>query len=412
MWHAAVIGVLAVMLAGCGPAASPPPDTGPGTVPPTGSAVERPTFVPPTETIAPSPTPAPYLPADRAWIGVQGFGDSVLSVTAAGEVQAVRLPINEGQRISDPAASPDGRYLAYLVWDEDVQHGIALWELTSPNARLIARPLEGYRIVGLLFADDGSRLAHIQVQQDVPIAEADWRIEWVDPAGGAGLLLTREELGSSFPPAPVAWISGGPLLVNAVNVDGTSQGVYAYNPESGQGRFIVTPDEGGVIQGALLSPDSTRVAYLGLPPNQPASGEAAPGYVLHIYDVRLNETITMTPPAGRAIVGMRWHPDGERLLLDLIDAAGGTEQQSWALVSVGQPPPWPELGSAPGRDRLFDYEPWGEGVLYTLLPADEQWRGFILKALTEDAAAAALPISLEPIARQEGAPVIIYIPVR
>ncbi len=366
----------------------------------------------PTTPDTPTPPPAPYLPPDQTWIGVQGFGDSVLAVTAAGDVQAVRLPINEGQRISDPVASPDGQNLAYLVWDGDAQHGIAIWELTSPNARLVARPLEGYRIVSLLFADDGSRLAHIQVQQDVPIAEADWRIEWVDLAGGSGLLLTREELDSNFPPAPIAWISGGALLVNAINVDGTSQGIYAYNPESGQGRFIITPDEGGVIQGALLSPDSTRVAYLGLPPGQPAGGEAAPGYVLHIHDVRLNETITMTPPAGRVIVGMRWHPDGERLLLDLIDAAGSTERQSWALVTVGQPPPWPELDSAPGRDRLFDYEPWGKGVIYTLLPVDEQWRGFILEDLTEDAAAVALPISLEPIARPEGAPVIIYIPVR
>lgn len=373
----------------------------------------------PTLTALATPEPEPILSPDHIWVGVDGLGDSLIAVSRAGETQVVGLVLNEGQMASDVIASTNARYLAYLVWNaEEQQRGVATWNLHEPNARLIAQPLPGYRIVDHYLADDASELAYVQVQDDMPLDQADWRVDRVPVGGGDSILLIdREALGeSTFPPTLFAWPEGGPLYLNTDAPDGTSQGIYAVDPESGESERLV-PVEGEAVEDRFivaptLSPDAIRIAYL----TQDRSVEGAPDdlagtNVVHIFDLRSREITGMVPPAGQAIYGVRWLPDGERLLLDIValpPSGEGDTMQYWALVEVGQPLPWPETSLGPSREYLFDYEPFDAGVAYTVLPVDGEWALYVLVHLVDGGGIQIIP--LDEIAQELGTPTIIRVP--
>jgi len=335
-------------------------------------------------------------------------------VARSGEAIPVALPLNENQRASDMVASRDGQFLAYLVWEGDAQHGVAAWDTSGPNARLVARPIEGYRITGVTLLDDASYLLVTQVQADLPLGSADWRIEAVDPRGGDPfLLLGRDALESSFPPEPLAWLRDGPLLVNLRDVDGTSRGMYAYDPASGQSRLLIEGGPGAAVHAPQLAPEGARIAYLTLNPDLLPEGAQMPHNTLVVYDLRLGEGSAMPPPQGYAILSALWHPDGERLLLDLLDlTAEPGAGQRWALVRVGEPQPWTLYDAGPDRARLFDLRPFGEGVIYTTLPdADGLPALVFVDELLEDAPASVRVTPLETFRDAEGAPVIIFTPI-
>lgn len=375
----------------------------------TGQATPSPTAEP---TPAPSPTPKPALPPDTIWVGVDGRGDAVASLNPNGVVTRIPLPLNEGQEASDMVATRDGRYLIYLVWDADgSQHGIASWNLAEPNARFIVLPEQGYRIIGLHPSDDSERLAYVQVAEGVPLDEAAWRVDQIPVGGGeSATVATNESLADTLPLLPFAWPSSGPMLLSPAAPGRTSQGIYALSPESGSGKLLF-PVEGEAVVSPTLSPGGTRLAYLttGNPDAPEAAGDELATNVVRVHDLRLGETMTMAAPEGLAIYGVRWHPDGERLLLDVVEV-GEQEQprQRWVLAGAGQPPPWPQSAPGPGRDSLFDYEAFGEGVVYTLLPQDGNWAVYLLPDL--EGGAAVREIALDAIAQEFGAPTILRVP--
>jgi hypothetical protein len=97
-----------------------------------------------TATPAPTPTPAQALNPDHLWVVSDAPSRQVIVASPEGDVTAVALPLNEGQTASELAASPNGRHLAYLVWNSATeQSGIAMWNLSEPFARLIVQPLPG-----------------------------------------------------------------------------------------------------------------------------------------------------------------------------------------------------------------------------------------------------------------------------
>ena len=62
----------------------------------------------------------------------------------------------------------------------------------------------------------------------------------------------------------------------------------------------------------------------------------------------------------------------------------------------------------PERSRLFDYQPYGDGVVYTELPADGEWSLTWLPDI--QGGGAPRMISLAGIAVENGAPTILYVP--
>src|SRR5688500_16943762 len=104
--------ILMVLLASCAAPPTPIPSPTP-TLTPTAR---------PTATLGPQPVRDP----DAFWVAADGQSTQVIEVLPDGESRAIPLPLNEGQSASDLISSPDGAYLAYLVWEEDsTQHGIA-----------------------------------------------------------------------------------------------------------------------------------------------------------------------------------------------------------------------------------------------------------------------------------------------
>jgi hypothetical protein len=368
----------------------------------------------PTPSATPEPSTA-LFPA-HIWVAVEGLADSVLSVAPAGDMKVVRLPLNEGQQASDVTASGDASTLAYLVWDEEgSQHGIAAWNLEEANARLIAQPLPGYRITALYLTERANALAYVLVEEGALFSEADWRVESVSgPGGEPTLLASREAMPDSAPPALVAWPDGGSLWLDFTAPDGTSQGVYAVDPDTLECvRRIPVEDaavEDRLVVGAALSPDGERLAYLTYEGEAPADPSAT--NVARVVDLTGGETITMTPPEGQAIYGLRWHPDAQRLLFDMVqsplDEEGDTTQR-WALAEVGQSPPWSGSALGPEREYLFDYRPYGDGVVFTVLPASEAWELYLITNLTGDGGLRTY--SLAGIAQEFGAPKIIHVPL-
>ncbi len=262
-------------LVGCG---------APATVQPTLPPID---IVTATATEADTPTPAPVSALDPAqiWVGVEGTGDSIASVAADETVTRVHVPLNEGQLASNLVASADGRLVAYLVITGDnEEHGIAVWDPTEPNARLVMSPLPGYRIIALMLASDASGLAYVQVQDGKPLASADWRIDRVPPGGGEPTLLAdREMLDDVAPLVPFAWIADGPLLLNAAVPGPEPGGIYAVSPDGSGGRLLLTLDDQALAL-PKLSPNGTLLAYLAAAGGSPHTADIA-----RVVDLRLDQ---------------------------------------------------------------------------------------------------------------------------
>lgn len=376
---------------------------------------------PASNPLLPSPTPEQptVLSLEDVWVGVEGPATQILSISPGGETRLVNLPLNEGQQASDVTLSQDSLTLAYLVWQaDDTQRGIAVWNLREANARLLAQPLPGYRVTDLLLADDASRLAYVLVEEGVPLDSADWRLESVASMDVPPVLMTsRQELADMLPPDLIGWPEDGGLLANFSDVEGGAQGIYAI-PDGAQPPERVVPVEDQalldpLIVGVALSPDRTRLAYLtyddrvdGLPEAQSITN------VVRIVDRVSGGTRTMVPPANHAIFGMRWHPDNRQLLLDIVEFDEEDEtqmSQHWALVDIGQPLPWDLASFSAENDYLFDYQSYGSGVVFTILPDDDAWQLYIIDDLLTSAAPR--PFSLSDLVQESGAPVILHIPV-
>lgn len=396
-------------LTGCRPSAGaagadPPP--GDAATPVAALAVATSTAEP---SPSPSPTPVTALDPQGIWVGVDGKASAVASVAPDGAVTRVRLPLAEGQLASNVAATRDGQALAYLVWDEDgAQEGIAVWPLAEEQAQLVARPAAGSRIVALALSAAGSGIAYAEVEEGTALPGARWAIKTVPLTGGEpALAASRETLADTVLLMPFAWPEGGPVLLSPAIPELSAQGIYAASAGAGGGRLLV-PAEGQIVSAPSLSPDGVRVAYL---THGAGGGAADAASTVQVHDLRLGEQVSISAPAGHSVLALRWHPDGERLLLDVVGpspADDGSIVQAWAIVSVNDPDDWQSSQPDPSREGLFDYAPAGEGVVYTTLPEGGAWRLTIAPTLIggQDAQT----VALDALAQDSGVPFIIRIP--
>lgn len=342
-----------------------------------GGAVETPytiTATPDfTPTPRPSPTPAQALNPDHLWITSDAHSEEVLGVSPDGAVTRVRLPLNEGQSGSELTASPDGRYLAYLVWnDQTEQHGIAMWNLAEANARLIMQPLPGYRIIDLLFAAESSTLLYVQAQLTEP-NQPQWRLESIPVGGGQpALLADAASAPDLLPPNLIGWPAGGPLYLSASARQTADspilQAVYRLDPTTGAVTLATSGDD-SVILYASLSPDGTQLAYTTYV-SEPGGLSAA-----RVLDLQQGAVTTLPAPDQGTVLSVEWLDDSRRVLLDLLTSATDQSSQTFALTEVPGELPWPQLPADPARAQLFTYCAYGDGVAYTLYPEadDAPW---------------------------------------
>jgi len=391
------------------------PDIAPGDGITNGRGSPTPTLLPTSSTEDPNG----LLPAQWIWVGIEGFGDSLMAVSPdTGETTILDLPLNEGQTASDVVASKDGKFLAYLVWEGDEQLGIATWMLQERDARLSVALDDNERIIDLFLQENGQNIAYVRVLDDEsPLNElTPWQAQSVPVGGGeTTLLLDSQTLSGIFPPRSFAWTEDGTLYMSAINPQGGLQGIYAVNPITGTSRVVLEPDVDEVLVAPTLSPDGATIAYLSYDDTiiPESFTDLVPTNILRMIDVESGETTTtMLPLDNQAIFGVRWLPEGDMVLLDIIGLSqedNGTQPQAWAIAEVGELPPWDNQLTGPERAFLFDYEPLGAsmGVAYTTLPADGNWTLYILSDIGEGETR---EVSLRGIEQELGAPVIVYTP--
>lgn len=358
----------------------------------------------PTATTAPSPVPSstpepqPVLDPNALWIAADSPSTSVLVVEPiTGSVTRVPLPLNEGQEASDIVASPEGRFLAYLVWDDDgtVQHGIASWNLREPNARLITQPLPGYRIISLMLTLSGE-VVFVQVQNG-PLLDAGWRLEIAPASGGPSeLLANRTTAPELLLPQPINLRAGTLMMAAESTGNEHTVSLYALESASGDLQEISLPEDHVMGSGAL-SPDGTQIAYV-------------VDHVVRVANVRTQEATTITPPDGSQAISVAWFASSDELLLDLLTMPDAPETQTWARVKVSSSPPWPTTDPDPLRAQLFTYRPFDGGVTYTLFPTNpnDTWILYLLPQIAEGVAPIRIPLDNLP----GGSPKIIYAPDR
>lgn len=358
-----------------------------------------------------TPIPEPVLDPYTIWIAADGPGSAVVELDFEGESRVIPLPLNEGQTATDVIASRDGRHLAYLVWEADAQgeqaqKGIASWTLIEANARLIALPQEGYRVIDMRFAENGERLLFVQTDADAAHSKNQrWRLESIPAGGGTSTLLLDQEAAPGIVwPLPLGWPDpAGSLYLHASarspDQNPVLAGVYEFKPDTGD-LLLVTPTEDPLVIDAVLSPDGRRVAYL------PGHGVGETD-VVRVRDLDSLETFTMVPPEGGTAVSAAWLMGGD-LLVDYVATPGAAESQRWARAEVGSSPPWPEVSADPVRARLFMYAPYREGLIYTLYPgpAEYDWTIFVLEEISAEAQPRAIPVE----AVGDGAARIVRVP--
>ncbi len=355
------------------------------------------------------------LPTDWVWVGVEGFSSAVLAVSPNGQTRVVSLPLNDNQTTSDVIASQDGRTLIYLVWEDDQQLGVAVWNLAERDARLIVTVGESERLIYLSLRDDGAQLAYVKVLSADAVLTTDtaWVVESMPVAGGdITSLLDSETLPNIFPPRPFAWPVGDDLYLNAVDPQGRSQGVFAVNPIADSSRVIKEANIDEVLIAPILNPQRTQIAYLSYESErlQNELQDITPTNVIRVVNVDTGEIVERFAPGDdEAVLGVQWAtPDSLLADVAVLSADEGPNQAGiWATASFNQARPWRRYGPGPDHEFIFDFMPFSEGVAYTTLSIDDDWTLVLLPELSDDDFE---QISLKPLQQRLGAPVIIYTP--
>jgi len=282
----------------------------------------------------------PVTTARGAW-PVHDRAIVVVGSSARGDISAplMRVALAEPGRMVCPEWSPTGRYVAYRA-------GVELFvaDVTSGSTRVFPIvSVIGQEENELEWSRDGSMIAVAEPGQIrvIHVDGAPWLIH-VD--GGA-----PRSLGWTAGDARIVYVSTVPVdeigsAIHVVGADGTND--VSLMPPS------TPPGVGLSFNEAVISPDGTLVAYLQESSRCTADG-CGPGPVVEpigITDVDGVNWIGLSIPAavGRAqgsdvsdffASGVRWAPDGKRLLLSSI--AG--------VISIGVEPGSPAIVYANGK---------------------------------------------------------------
>jgi Tol biopolymer transport system component len=227
---------------------------------------------------------------------------------------------------TDPAFSPDGGKIVFARLGSGIFRvnldGSALKRLTS-----------GTRDTYPVWSRDGKRIAFLR-----PFKK-EWRLFMVSAAGGA-----QKRLGGAPPAGRPSWTANSKSLV--IPAEGSLAKVDSRTGKV-QKIYNVTLDP-TLSQAATLSPNSTRVAFVGKrePTGPPDCGESmCPAYALYVGGLSGSpkRVARDTGPAG-------WSPDGKSIVfashggLDIATALGANVRPIVSggapVVSGTAPPAW------------------------------------------------------------------------
>lgn len=227
------------------PTATPTPtptrqvNTPTSTPKPAAVASPTPTRVPPTAT----PTPPPAL-AGRivypVYTEASAWYDIYLQPVAGGERQWLV------GAASQPAVSPDGRFLAFRSWKAD-DRGLRVMDLGGAERRRVTNRLED----GLpAWTPDGEMIFFSSRREDDRLD----RLYLVSPYGGEERMLTREY--QAVYGLDPAWLPDGRIVYKAIH---GASGLYLMNADGSAPQQLVGDAS---ATAPAVSPDGTAIAFM------------------------------------------------------------------------------------------------------------------------------------------------------
>ncbi len=248
-----------------------------------------------------------------------------LWLAATGGGQPRRFTAGE-ERVGAPAFSPDGKLITFLVEREKQQEGTQIWTIPADGGE--ARPLTRHdgSVTGYRWSPDGKKIAFAATtaesdeEKEDKEAGRDWVVEGaeaehrhlylLDVAGGESHRVFEQDL-DAF---EIHWTPAGETLVFQANATAQVDDEYMNTaihavPVAGGSPRVVTPTP-GKLGGMALSPDGTRLAYLGaVSRNDPLAQS------LFVVPVAGGEARNLTEGYEGSGADLLWRDDGGLLLL-------------------------------------------------------------------------------------------------
>lgn len=325
--------VLAMAIVSCMPPSTPTPTVSP--IAPV-SPIEEPTTAPSTSTPTTAPTEPP-TPTPTEIPGATWLPDGAMALYGSGPYESPTLYAlsNEGslteleQTVSPSArVTQSGRWLATPTGEIGTGE-VLITNLEDGTTYTISSPGE-FSVYGVAFDADATHVAMVELGSPEGGTTA-WAIVVVDLADGSTRRF-EATTGSDMellPGYPIGW-SGNELLLNTFipYTEGGSQGIWGFTipddaasgPVASLGQREILPGDAYLLNPAL-SPDGTRLAYLG------RDYEYTPeGYGPVAYDLAVNQLGTVELASGTTSLlvevtdggalgpEVTWSPDSEQIL--------------------------------------------------------------------------------------------------
>ncbi len=221
------------------PAGTPTPTRAASPTTPAALASPTPTRVPPTPTPIPQPALSgrivyPVYTQDSAWY------DLYIQPVTGGERQWLV------GAASQPAVSPDGRFLAYRSWQAD-DRGLRVMDLAGTEKRRVTSRLED----GLpAWTPDGKIILFSSRRESDRLD----RMYFVSPYGGEERVITRDY--QAVYGLDPAWLPDGRIVYKAIH---GASGLYLMNADGSAPQQLVG-DASATAPAA--SPDGTAIAFM------------------------------------------------------------------------------------------------------------------------------------------------------
>jgi Tol biopolymer transport system component len=213
----------------------------------------------------------------------------------------------EAGEIVCPIWSPDGRFVAFRVGLE-----IRVADVGTGELRVFPVTRSSSSHEGFAWSHDGGRLAAVEPRQ-ILVIHLDGAAPEQIPVPLAG--AASDALG---------WTAGDKEIVydyDAVD-SGDGHPARAVDVATMQDRELTRRDALGLdVSNAAVSPDGTRMAWIGSTLNCRLTGDRCTSDKVHLQtmDLGTGAVSDVAVPAEFVIAGLQWSPDGERLLMSGID---------------------------------------------------------------------------------------------
>jgi hypothetical protein len=187
---------------------------------------------------------------------------------------------------------------------------------------------------------------------------------------------TRSQLHPDWNQLHPDWSPDGKTLVYGVGDDIDTKQLWTVNVDGSGARQLPIPTEASTdLDAPRWSPDGRSIAFVRL--NQPAGHD--PFMNVQKIDVATGAVTTIfTPPPGVGTWWISWSPEGQHLVVDLVEYASITDTtvigSSIAIVDLTQSNPKAKVLTPSSMFAAYpDWSPNGDRIVFTTRDLD--WRG-------------------------------------